>query len=290
MQIAIYSRPKISPELIYSTNLLISELKKAEAEVFLYQPFYDKIKTKLTDRNQKTFEKGDIYQFSCLVTLGGDGTILDAVELVKRSGVPVLGINLGRLGFLAAIAPADIPAAVQQLCSGEYTIDARSLVALQSNKTALGQFPFALNECTIQKRDTSAMITIHAYLNGELLNSYWADGLIIATPTGSTGYSMSCGGPILLPTAQNLVITPIAAHNLNVRPIAIPDDAKLHFEVTHRDKDFLLTLDSRTQVINTSFELHLQKADFTFNLIRFKPETFINALHSKLYWGFDKRN
>jgi NAD+ kinase len=291
MQIAIYSRPKATPQLIQCANQLLHALHSVGAKVHWHAPFYAIIKNELTHLHPPTtFDDIATHPFDCLITLGGDGTILDAVSLVKQSGVPVLGINLGRLGFLAAIAPNQIHTAVEQLIAQNYTTDRRSLLHITANKPIFQNFPFALNECTIQKRDTSSMITIHTYIDNEFLNSYWADGLIVATPTGSTGYNMSCGGPILLPSAQNLIITPIAAHNLNVRPIALPDTAILRFEVENRDKNLLLTIDSRTQIIDNSFEINIEKSTFTFNLIRFNNETFINALRSKLSWGIDRRN
>lgn len=222
-------------------------------------------------------------------SMGGDGTILDAVVMIKDSEIPILGINFGRLGFLASLGKDQIHAAVDAVDSGRYMIDKRSLLELQTNKPLFAD-SFALNDMTIQRRDQSSMITVNAYLNGELLNTYWADGLIVSTPTGSTGYSLSCGGPIIYPTSGNFVITPVAPHNLNVRPMVVNDDVILSFEVTGRGDSFLCTLDSRVQTIDASFSLAVKKAAFSANIIRLTDQSFLTALKTKLNWGSDHRN
>lgn len=224
-----------------------------------------------------------------LFSMGGDGTILDAVLMSGDSGIPILGINFGRLGFLANIGRDKIHAAVDAVERGNYMIDKRSLITLESNKPLFNN-SFALNEMTIQRKDQSSMITVHTYLNGEWLNSYWADGLIISTPTGSTGYSLSCGGPIMYPTSNNFVITPVAPHNLNVRPMVVSDEVVLSFEVTGRGDSFLCTLDSRFRTIDSSYSLAIRKAPFTANFIRLNDQDFISALKNKLHWGADERN
>lgn len=222
-------------------------------------------------------------------SMGGDGTILDTVVMIKDSEIPILGINFGRLGFLASLGKDQIHAAVDAVDSGRYMIDKRSLLELQTNKPLFAD-SFALNDMTIQRRDQSSMITVNAYLNGELLNTYWADGLIVSTPTGSTGYSLSCGGPIIYPTSGNFVITPVAPHNLNVRPMVVNDDVVLSFEVTGRGDSFLCTLDSRVQAIDSSFSLAVKKAAFSANIIRLTDQSFLTALKTKLNWGSDHRN
>lgn len=222
-------------------------------------------------------------------SMGGDGTILDAVVMIKDSEIPVLGINFGRLGFLASLGKDQIHAAVDAIDTGRYMIDKRSLLELQTNKPLFAD-SFALNDMTIQRRDQSSMITVNAYLNGELLNTYWADGLIVSTPTGSTGYSLSCGGPIIYPTSGNFVITPVAPHNLNVRPMVVNDDVVLSFEITGRGDSFLCTLDSRVQAIDSSFSLAVKKAQFSANIIRLTDQSFLTALKTKLNWGSDHRN
>lgn len=224
-----------------------------------------------------------------VLSLGGDGTILDAVVMVKDSGIPILGINFGRLGFLASIGKEHLESAVDAIERGGYMVEKRSLLELQTNKPLFSD-SFALNDMTIQRRDQSSMITVNAYLNGELLNTYWADGLIISTPTGSTGYSLSCGGPIIYPNSGNFVITPVAPHNLNVRPMVVNDDVVLSFEVTGRGDSFLCTLDSRVAAIDSSWQLAIKKAAFTANIIRLTDQSFLSALKSKLNWGSDQRN
>jgi NAD+ kinase len=195
-----------------------------------------------------------------LISLGGDGTILEAVTFIKESETPILGINFGRLGFLANVGREQIEQALEIVAKGKYIIDKRTIIEITSNKPLFGAVPFALNEMTLQRKDQSSMITIKTFLNGELLNAYWADGLIISTPTGSTGYSLSCGGPILYPTSDNFVITPVAPHNLNVRPIVVSDDVVLSFEVAGRENSFLCTLDSRFETIDSSYHIALKKA------------------------------
>jgi len=222
-------------------------------------------------------------------SMGGDGTILDAVVMIQESEIPILGINFGRLGFLASLGKDQIHAAVDAIEKGSYMIDKRTLIQLQTNKP-LFEDSIALNDMTIQRRDQSSMITVNAYLNGELLNTYWADGLIIATPTGSTGYSLSCGGPIIYPTSNNFVITPVAPHNLNVRPMLVNDDAILSFEVTGRGDSFLCTLDARHKAIDSSFQLAVKKAPFHANIVRLTDQSFLTALKTKLNWGSDTRN
>jgi NAD+ kinase len=225
-----------------------------------------------------------------LFSLGGDGTILDAITFIQNTETPILGINFGRLGFLANVGTDQIQEAIEVVAKGKYLIDKRSLIELHSNKPIFKEFPYALNEMTVQRKDQSSMITVHTYLNGELLNEYWADGLIISTPTGSTGYSLSCGGPIIYPTSGNFVITPIAPHNLNVRPIIVSDDVVLSFEVTGRGNSFLCTLDSRFEKIDSSFELAVKKAAFGARLVRLTDMNFISSLKNKLNWGRDQRN
>src|SRR5690606_2152379 len=196
-------------------------------------------------------------------SLGGDGTLLDTLSLVRNSNVPILGINTGRLGFLASTGKEDIEAAVNALRNKTYKEDKRTLIHVDSNKPIFEGANFALNEFSIHKKDTSSMITIHTYINGELLNSYWADGLIIATPTGSTGYSLSCGGPIIFPSSENFVITPIAPHNLNVRPIVVSDQSILSFEIEGRSDSFLCTLDSRYEAVDQTYQLAVRKETFS---------------------------
>ena len=225
-----------------------------------------------------------------MISLGGDGTMLDTVSLVRDSGIPMIGINFGRLGFLASINKEGIKYAIDAIINKNFTLDTRRLLKVESSQKLFGELNFALNDLTIHKRDTSAMILIHCYLNGEFLNSYWADGLIVATPTGSTAYSLSCGGPIIFPRSGNIVITPISPHNLNVRPIIIADDNELTFEIEGRSSKYLVSCDSRTEVIDSTIKLTVKRADFDIHLIRLNNESYLSTLRNKLLWGIDTRN
>ena len=224
------------------------------------------------------------------ITLGGDGTILKAVTLIGRLQIPILGINLGRLGFLASIENKYIQQAIAQIARGMYTIESRTMLYLETDQRIFGEMRFALNDFTLHKRDTSSMITIHTYINGDFLTSYWADGLIIATPTGSTGYSLSCGGPIVFPNSGNFVITPVAPHNLNVRPIVISDSAVISFEIEGRSTKFLCSLDSRYETVTANDQLAVRKCDFKTKLILLDNFSFLKTIHEKLTWGKDVRN
>jgi NAD+ kinase len=226
----------------------------------------------------------------CMMVLGGDGTMLSATTLVCDHGVPMLGINLGRLGFLASIEKSHIRQSVRMLARGQYTIEERSMIYLESNPHIFGNMPFALNDCTLLKRDTSSMITIHVFLNGDFLSSYWADGIIIATPTGSTGYSLSCGGPIIFPNSGNFVITPVAPHNLNVRPLVLSDESVISFEIEGRADNFICSLDSRFELVGNHHQLAVRKNDFTTKLVQLQDATFLNTIRAKLGWGEDVRN
>jgi NAD+ kinase len=228
--------------------------------------------------------------FDFVMVLGGDGTMLSATTLVRDTGVPMLGINLGRLGFLASIEKSHIRQSVQMLARGQYRIEERTMLYLESSPHLFGELPFALNDCTLLKRDTSSMITIHTFLNGDFLTSYWADGIIIATPTGSTGYSLSCGGPIIFPNSGNLVITPVAPHNLNVRPLVLSDQSVISFEIEGRGDNFICSLDSRFEIIGAQHQLAVRKNDFPTRLVQLQDVTFLNTIRAKLGWGEDIRN
>ena len=228
--------------------------------------------------------------FDCLISLGGDGTALDTLQIVKGSGLPVMGINLGRLGFLANIKMDEVEEAVLSLKNGDTSIETRAVIEIESNIKAINSFPFALNDFVVQKRDTSAMITVKASLNGNFLNNYWSDGLIVATPTGSSGYSLSCGGPLIFPGSKALIITPIAAHNLTVRPAVIPDDNILEIETSARADTVLITLDSRSFIVPSSTKLKIKRAPFDFNMLQLKGTTYMDTIRNKLLWGADKRD
>jgi len=225
-----------------------------------------------------------------VITLGGDGTVLSAVTLIRDAGVPILGVNLGRLGFLTGADTKMIDKLVSMLEKDMFNIEKRSLLYLESNIPIFGDLRFAMNDFTLLKRDTSSMITIHTYINGEFINSYWADGIVLCTPTGSTGYNLSCGGPIVFPTSKTFVLTPVAPHNLNVRPLVIPDESVISFEVEGRSDNFLCTLDSRYETIRSSYQLALRKADFYIHLVQFPERSFLHNMRDKLRWGADARN
>jgi NAD+ kinase len=230
--------------------------------------------------------------FDMLISIGGDGTILRAATLVRDSGVPILGINAGRLGFLATVQKENIDEFLQIVIDKKYTLSKRTLLSLSCDppNEALQDINFAMNEVSVSRKDTTSMITIDTFLNGEILNSYWADGLIISTPTGSTGYSLSCGGPILTPDVRGLVITPIAPHNLNARPLVIPDETEIKLKVSGREENYLVSLDSRITSVGNESILTIKKTPFQINMVEIPEETFLKTLRSKLLWGEDKRN
>lgn len=225
-----------------------------------------------------------------MVSLGGDGTLLDTITLVRNKNIPVVGINFGRLGFLASIGRDEMGEAVKALARRSFIIDKRTLIHLDSNLALFDDAPYALNEFAIHKQDVAPMIKIHTYLNGELLNTYWADGLILATPTGSTGYSLSCAGPVVFPEACGMVLTPIAPHNLNVRPIVIPDNTIVSFEVESRSDQIICALDSRREIVDKNIQLAVRKESFMLSLVRLNENNFLQTLRNKLSWGLDKRN
>ena len=292
MKIAIYSRG-IENNQLQDIQLLITALKTYDAEPVFYQDFFNLFYSAITlEGKYSTFTAGQDLDptIDCLISLGGDGTLLDTVTLVKDSGIPVLGINYGRLGFLASIGRDELNAAINALVHRKYVLDNRTLLHVDANVQLFGDTPYALNEFTLHKKDSSPMIKIHTYLNGEFLNTYWADGLIVATPTGSTGYSLSCNGPVVFPESASFVITPVAPHNLNIRPIIVPDNTIVSFEVEGRTDGFLCTLDSRKEIVSKEIQLAIKKETFGINLIRLNENNFLQTLRNKLSWGLDKRN
>lgn len=248
---------------------------------------------KIVEKQYKTFSSHTDLDnsFSIVISIGGDGTILRAATYVRDSGIPILGVNAGRLGFLAKVQKESIETFLQIVLEKKYSITERTLLSMECSP-ALSQLSvdFAMNEVAVSRKDTTSMITIETFLNGEYLNSYWADGLIIATPTGSTGYSLSCGGPILTPDVKALVITPIAPHNLNARPLVIPDDTEITLKVSGREEQYLVSLDSRITSVNNNSVLKIKKTPFRINMVEIPEETFFKTLRNKLLWGEDKRN
>ncbi|WP_394750706.1 NAD kinase [Spongiimicrobium salis] len=293
MKIAIYGQTYQDNALEYVLELL-DELVKTEAKVCFEAVFYEYI-AKFHDLDAYdtfTETEGLDASFDMFVSFGGDGTILRATTYVKDMGIPIVGVNTGRLGFLSTFKKEDVRRMVQEFIAGAYTIVERSLVELcpNSDVTEFGNLNFALNEITVSRKDTTSMITVETYLNDEYLTSYWADGVIVSTPTGSTGYSLSCGGPVVAPTAKSLIITPIAPHNLNARPLVISDETRIRLKVSGREDTHMLSLDSRIATLENGKELILKKANFTIKMIEYNSESFLKTLRNKLLWGEDKRN
>lgn len=292
MRIAIYSRG-IENNQVEDLTFLLQELEKHGAEPVFYQDFFNQFYCAVElQGSYSTFNSSADLDSSidCVISLGGDGTLLDTVTLVKDSGIPVLGINYGRLGFLANIGREEINTAIEALAERKYVLDKRTLIHLDSDVPLFGDVPYALNEFALYKSDVSPMIKIRTYLNGEFLNTYWADGLIVATPTGSTGYSLSCNGPVVFPDSASFVITPVSPHNLNIRPIVVPDNTIVSFEVEGRTDNFICSLDSRRELVPKEVQLAVRKESFGINLIRLNENNFLQTLRNKLSWGLDKRN
>jgi len=292
MKAAIYSRVFDEAQLL-PLQLFFEALYQQQIEPIIYLPLYEQIKDKVRLSAQaKTFSQSAelTEDIEHIISLGGDGTLLDTIALIRNKKIAVMGINFGRLGFLASIGKEQVELAVRSLANRTYVEDHRTLIHLDANIPLFGDVPYALNEFTLLKRDINSMIKIHTYLNGEFLNTYWADGLIVATPTGSTGYSLSCNGPIVFPDSQSFVITPVAPHNLNVRPIVVPDDHVISFEVESRAEQVICSLDARREIIHKDVQLAIRKEQFTISLLRLSENNFLQTLHNKLTWGLDKRN
>ena len=292
MKVAIYSRV-IEFDQHPAVQQLLDELSKKNIDMVISDSFFETIRHSLRFQKEPgIFRDSNQLDNSIdfLISLGGDGTLLDTVTLVKNKNIPVLGINFGRLGFLASMGHEEFQTAIQALIDRTYVIDKRSLIHLDSNEVLFDKMPFGLNEFAIHKTDTSPMIKIHTYLNGEFLNTYWADGVIVATPTGSTGYSLSCGGPIVFPESASFVITPVAPHNLNVRSIVVPDNNIISFEVEGRTENFICALDSRKEIVDKKIQLAVRREAFTISLVRLNENNFLQTLRSKLSWGLDTRN
>lgn len=294
MQVVVYSTRYKDKDKVYIQELF-DVLHEEGINTYVYEPYLRQIGGEINFKRDVDTFSGYVdftmhKRFDCVITLGGDGTMLAAAAEVRDSNIPIMGINLGRLGFLSSIEKKIIRQAIRLLKKGRWVIDERHLLQLESNLPLFGDMPFALNDCTLLKRDTSSMITIHAYINGAYLNTYWADGIIIATPTGSTGYSLSCGGPIIFPRSGNFIITPVAPHNLNVRPVVISDSSVVSFEIEGRADNFLCTLDSRFETITAAHQLAIRKCDFTVKLVELPNTDFMKTIRGKLLWGKDTRN
>lgn len=294
MKVGIYGQ-YYKGEAISYIEILLKTLAEKNIEVFIEENFYDLIKVNnFPEKEYQTFSsyKDLDNSFEVMLTVGGDGTFLRAVTYVRDLDIPILGINIGRLGFLATVQKESISEAIDLLITKKYTINERTLLSVTSDKKNddLSEINFALNEIAVSRRNTTSMITVESYLNDEYLTSYWADGLIIATPTGSTGYSLSCGGPVITPNTKSLVLTPIAPHNLNARPLIISENTKIKLKIIAREKQALLSLDSRTTTIDSNSEITIKKAGFSLKTIQLEQQTFFKTLREKLLWGEDKRN
>jgi NAD+ kinase len=292
MKVAIYSRIIEETER-GEVQQLLDELQRQHIQLVIYLPFFEHISNVFRFPPDVLFfrHSNDLNEsIDFLISLGGDGTLLDTIAFVRDKDIPVIGINFGRLGFLASIGKGDMVTAVKALVNRTYVADKRSLIHLDASKPLFGEVPYGLNEFAIHKTDTSHMINIHTYLNGEFLNTYWADGLIVSTPTGSTGYSLSCGGPVVFPESGSFVINPVAPHNLNVRPIVVPDDNIISFEVEGRAESFLCALDSRKEIVDKNVQLAVRREKFNVSLVRLNENNFLQTLRNKLSWGLDQRN
>ncbi|MHB8260280.1 MAG: NAD kinase [Bacteroidia bacterium] len=292
MTIALYARP-VKDNVPDYVKTLHSLLNKKEVTLLIHKAYLEYLKKEFdftidipTFSSHKELKA---HKPNYLISLGGDGTLLETLDYIRDTGVPVLGVNTGRLGFLASVYKEEYSNAIDKLLHKQYTIDARALLQLQK-PTNLFELNVALNECTFVKKDSSTMLSIEVHIDGLFLNSYWADGLIIATPTGSTAYSLSCGGPLIEPSSASIILTPIAPHNLNVRPIVINDHAEISLKIKGREKQYLLSLDSKQATIQMDEEVILKKAAYLFNLINLDGQNFYSTLRNKLMWGLDKRN
>ncbi len=295
MKLGIFGYPFSDKEVEFIYNI-IDFIEKHVDKVYIYKPFYDFLinsfdisipHTKLFTTHEEVPPTLDV-----MLSIGGDGTILETITFIRNKNIPVLGINRGRLGFLANVSKVEVERALNCLAERDYQIEKRVLFKLEvlNQKNKHCDFPYALNEITIHKKDTASMISITTYVNDEYLNTYWADGLIISTPTGSTAYSLSVGGPIVVPQSQNIIISPIAPHNLTVRPLVLPDNVELHFKVNSRSGNFLVTLDYRSEVFDNDTEFIIKKADYEVSMIKLPGSSFYRTIRNKLMWGLDKRN
>jgi NAD+ kinase len=291
MTIAVYARNTNDNYPDYLEQLVLLSAQE-KFKLVVYKPYLEFLNANFNTAftlNTFTTSAELIKQADYVISFGGDGTMLETLEFVRKSGIPVLGVNTGRLGFLATVYKEDFIKSIQLLINEKFTLDKRELIELDNECNCFNEVNYALNEFTIHKKESSAMINIDTYVNGIFLNSYFADGLIISTPTGSTAYSLSCGGPIMVPDSDNFIITPIAPHNLNVRPIVISNNKTISFKVSGRSDSFNVSLDSRSQTIKNQSELIIRKADFRFNMINLEGQHFFETLRNKLLWGIDKR-
>jgi len=292
MKIAIYGKP-YQNELNNEIAGILNIIEKRGFEPVIYEKYEHFLREEghlKSSHNTFNRENVVIKDYVCLVSIGGDGTLLDTVTLVRDSNVPIVGLNAGRLGFISSLSVDELAEVLTCLEEDNYEVDKRSLIQVETSRKVFRNLNFGLNEVTLHKKDTASMIQIETYVNDEFLNTYWADGIIVSSPTGSTAYSLSCGGPIIVPGSENFVITPIAPHNLNVRPVVVSNNVTLKLTADGRSENFLLAIDSRPETIYPKEEIHISKAPFTISLLKPEGHSFLNTMRNKLAWGFDKRN
>lgn len=292
MNIALFGKTLARTDFPF-LQIFADKLKDICGQVFIFEPFLSFLDGKIEFPVRPvpfTIQKEIENKVDYLFSIGGDGTLLDTITLVGNSCIPVIGINMGRMGFLSSIHKNEIIPAMNEILEKKFIIEKRSLLRLEEPQGLFGEFNYALNDLTIYKKGPLSMLTIRTYVNDEYLNTYWADGLIVATPTGSTAYSLSCTGPIITPESENFVITPIASHNLTVRPIVLPDNCVIRIEVQGREVEFYAGLDSRLKKLKTSMNLIVRKEDFKINLLRLNNKDFYTTIREKLKWGLDIRN
>lgn len=293
MKVGIYGQSNNEITKKYA-RFLIDIFNQNKISIVFEEKFYEYLKNDINDLNYQTFKSYNDLDSSLdlFFSVGGDGTFLRSISFVRDLNIPIIGINTGRLGFLATIQKEDIEQAFNEILNKKYVIQERTLLCVKTddNNKDIAELNFALNEVSVSRKNTASMITVETYLDKEFLNTYWSDGLIISTPTGSTGYSLSCGGPIISPTSKNLILTPIAPHSLSVRPLVIPQETKIALKVDSRANEALLTLDSRITTINNNTNITIEKCNFTIKTIQLNSQSFIKTLREKLLWGEDKRN
>lgn len=291
MKVAIYGLKASEDQKEFFVELF-AELERKNIQYTVEAAFRDILESELSiSLPSEVFSCYEDLQESIdmFFTFGGDGTILSAATIIQDKNIPVVGVNTGRLGFLATLNMEYLFESLDNILNGEYTISSRSLIEVQTEDAEI-EFPFALNEITVTRRETTSMITVDAFVNGEFLNSYWADGLIVSTPTGSTGYSLSCGGPIVHPGTDTFIVTAIAPHNLNVRPYMIADDSVLDLKIHSRVGEYFLSLDARNKPLSTDVKLRLKKANFNIRIVEPHDKTYLMTLRDKMFWGSDRRN
>ncbi len=294
MKLAVFGRFN-NKYTLTSVDTLLNYVSKKNVDVYIESEFSELLKSVATNKSFyetfDTFEQLDT-SFDLLISIGGDGTILRAITFVAALDIPIVGINTGRLGFLATIQVEDIEKAIQNILDGRYKISERSLLSVETvpENADVSELNFALNEVAVSRKNTTSMITVETLLDDEYLTSYWSDGLIVSTPTGSTGYSLSCGGPVITPGANSFVLTPIAPHNLSARPLIIPDSTEIQLKVSGREEQHLLSLDSRIATLDNGTLIKIKKADFKIKMIDLLNESFLKTLRKKMLWGEDNRN